>query len=67
MSAADQIERLLNAEQVAEVLGVSVRTVHRLVEDGRLEPVRLGHRTVRYRPANVAALVAAHEAGGEAD
>ncbi len=37
-------------DQAAEQLGVSRRTVNRLVIDGVLPVARLGHRTVRVRP-----------------
>jgi excisionase family DNA binding protein len=42
---------------VAAQLRVSVRTVERLQAAGELPPVRLGLRTVRYHPADVAALI----------
>jgi excisionase family DNA binding protein len=57
MATAERIDPLLCADEVAQMLNVSVRTVHRLAEDGRLERVRLGHRTIRYRPENVAELI----------
>lgn len=40
----------LTAEQAAERLGVGLRTLYRLVEQGRLAaPVRYAHKLVRYR------------------
>jgi excisionase family DNA binding protein len=56
--AKDQLGHLLKREEVAEQLGVSPRTVARLVERGNLACVRLG-RLARFRPLDVAALVAA--------
>jgi len=47
---------LLTREQVAEELGVSPRTVARLVERGELACVRIG-RLARFRPADLAAFV----------
>lgn len=48
---------LLRIEEVAELLGVSVRTIRRLAADGVLVRVRLGHRTARYTRRSVLALV----------
>jgi len=47
---------LLTREQVARELGVSPRTVARLVERGELTYVRIG-RLARFRPADLAAFV----------
>jgi excisionase family DNA binding protein len=47
---------LLTRAQVAERLGVSPRTVARLVACGQLPCVRIG-RLARFRPVDVAALV----------
>jgi excisionase family DNA binding protein len=58
-----RIERLLRTDEVAEVLGISIRQVHRLVEDGRLECVSLGHRTRRYPVASVEALITPKDGG----
>lgn len=48
---------LLTKEGVAEWLHVSTRTVESLMSDGRLPFVKLGHRTVRFRRADVQKLV----------
>jgi excisionase family DNA binding protein len=57
-SSAQHRTPLLTPEQVAAVLGVSVRTVRRLAAEGRLRPVRIGYRTTRFRPEDVDALIA---------
>jgi len=49
---------LLTVRDVAHLLNVSPRTVWRLVSTGDLpRPIRLGPRTCRWRPADVARLV----------
>jgi len=48
---------LLTPAQVADVLGVSTRTVRRLGARGTLARVRLGHRTIRYRPESLETLL----------
>lgn len=67
MSAIDTIEpvstptrtdlpSLLSPREVADLLGVSERTVRRLAENGVLDRVRIGHRTSRYTRRSVEAL-----------
>ncbi len=51
-------ETLVTADTAATMLAVSVRSVRRYAEEGRLAPVRIG-RAVRYRLADVARLRAA--------
>ncbi len=48
---------LLTPDKVAALLAVSVRSVRRYSEEGRLTPVRIG-RNVRYRLADVEQLIA---------
>ena len=50
-------EDLLTPDKVAALLSVSVRSVRRYTEEGRLTPVRIG-RNVRYRLADVERLIA---------
>jgi excisionase family DNA binding protein len=45
---------LLTLNEVAVELGVSRRKVNKIIERGHLAVVRLGHRTVRVRPADLA-------------
>ncbi len=54
--ADPQLERLLRRREVAELLGVSVRTVNRLAERGELEVVRIG-RGARFHADDVRALI----------
>jgi excisionase family DNA binding protein len=51
-----RLEQLLRKREVAELLGVSDRTVNRLAERGELEVVRIG-RGARFRPADVRSLI----------
>ena len=44
------IERLLTIDEVAEILGVSKRTVVRMIDDGRLKKVKGLGRSVRIHP-----------------
>ena len=53
----DDGEGLVTAAVAAALLAVSVRSVRRYAEEGRLAPVRLG-RNVRYRLADVERLIA---------
>lgn len=49
--------RLLTAAQVASMLGLSPRTVKHMASIGRLPRVVLGHRSTRYRLADVENLI----------
>lgn len=44
---------LFTAEQVAEVLGVSVKTIRKWRYQGKLKAVKVGERCVRYRREDV--------------
>jgi excisionase family DNA binding protein len=48
---------LLRVDEVAEQLQISIRSVERLADRGHLPRVRLGYRSVRFRPADVEALI----------
>ena len=37
------IEPLLRPDEVADALGVSLRTVYRLINDGKIKTIRVGH------------------------
>lgn len=53
--------RLMTTREVAETLGRSTRNVFRLMDAGRLEPIRLSgskHGKLKFDPADVAQLVA---------
>jgi excisionase family DNA binding protein len=47
------LERLLTIDEVAAILGVSKRTVMRMVDDGRLKKVKGLGRSVRIHPKNL--------------
>ncbi len=54
------MDRLLNRQEVASRLGVSVKTVQRLEGSGVLGAVRLG-RSVRYREGDIEGLIQGRE------
>lgn len=58
-------EKLLKAEDIAELLSISRTAAYRLLRDGALPSVRFGGGTVRVRPADLAAFIQAHLGGGE--
>ena len=41
------MEKLYNANEVAEILGVSLRTVRQLIADKELKSVKIGKKSVR--------------------
>ena len=51
------MSKLLNSEAVAEILGVTAKTVKGYACSGRLRCVRLSHKVLRFRPADVEAFV----------
>lgn len=55
-SAQPEGQRLLRRWDVAERLQVSLRTVSKLVAAGKLRPIRLQKRIVRFRAADVESL-----------
>ena len=42
------MKELLNYAELGEVLGVSARTVRRMVADGRIPVIRMSQRTLRF-------------------
>jgi excisionase family DNA binding protein len=56
---SDVVEKLLTAEEVAEVLGISKLTVYQMARAGRIKRVELGltGRAIRFRPSDVRAFV----------
>ncbi len=48
-----ELEKLLDAEQVGEVLRKHPRTVLQMAVAGKIPAVRLGHRTVRFRQSDI--------------
>lgn len=55
---------LLTPEQVGERLGYTPRYVLRLAREGKLPRVKLGRRSVRFRPDDVRAYIHAHHESG---
>ena len=54
MADPDTLPTLLNIDQLAERLGVSIRHIRRLIAERRVPHLRVG-RFVRFDPADVAA------------
>jgi excisionase family DNA binding protein len=52
------IQHLLRIADVAEILGVSTRTVKRLIASHALATIPIGRRSVRFRPSDIAAYIA---------
>jgi excisionase family DNA binding protein len=57
------LPRLLKAMDVAEILGISVKTVHKLVRDGKLGCVQVTGKERRFSEAQVAAYIGAQSIG----
>jgi len=57
-------DHLLTVRQVAARLGVSTATVYRLVDRGELAHARVSN-AIRFAPADVAAFLESHKAGGK--
>jgi excisionase family DNA binding protein len=55
---------LLTRGEVADVLGVSVQTVGRIIARGELETVRVGERFVRIAAKSLERYLQAQEKGG---
>jgi predicted DNA-binding transcriptional regulator AlpA len=54
---SDPLESLLTRRQTADILGVSTRSVQRLERSGKLRPVRILGRTVRYAASQIRELL----------
>ena len=50
--APELLEPLLSVPQTLRVLGISQRTLYRLIRDGELRPIRIGDR-VLFDPADL--------------
>lgn len=55
---------LLTSREAAAALRLSLRTLQALTRDGTIPSVRIGPRTVRYRPEALTKWLAAQEKGG---
>lgn len=59
---AEQLENYLTAEQIAERLGITEKTVQRWTRAGKLpRPYRLSRRVVRYRESEIARAIERHK------
>jgi excisionase family DNA binding protein len=58
-------DKLWNAGEVAEYLGVSRKYVEKLTRAGTIPTVPLGPRNKRYRPERIRAWLEAIEKGGK--
>ena len=58
---------LIRTREVCKRLDICRTTLGRLVRLGRIRPIRLGPRCVRYEPAAVEALIDGSKSGGRAD
>lgn len=47
------LEKLLTPDQVADLLGISRRHLSCLRASGKIKGHKLGHRTIRYYPAEI--------------
>jgi excisionase family DNA binding protein len=52
------VPKYLTKTEVAQMLSVTGRYISMLVASGRLNALRLGHKTLRFRPQDVEAFVA---------
>jgi excisionase family DNA binding protein len=54
-------KKLLTYAQVAEMIGVDVRTVRQWRAAGKLKVIRISYKVVRIRPEEVERFIARHE------
>ncbi len=53
-----QVQKLMTRTEVADALGASPVAITKAATTGALAAIRLGHRTVRFRPEDVDAFLA---------
>jgi excisionase family DNA binding protein len=56
-----QLDRLLSMQKTAEVLGVHIFTVRRLIEAGKLVAVRVANRKIGIRASSIERHMAANQ------
>ncbi len=54
---ATMTERLMTIKEVAKLLAVCTRTVRRMLDSGKLDPVRFGRRALRFKSTQVLQLM----------
>ncbi len=59
--------RLLTAQEVAKILGISRKTVHRLVREGKLPCVQVTARERRFTPEQVQEYIESQSTGKRVD
>jgi excisionase family DNA binding protein len=59
---AGEIQPLMNPEEVARLLNVKPATVYQMARSGKLKPVELGIKSVRFRREDVEELMGARKA-----
>jgi excisionase family DNA binding protein len=62
-AAAETPERLWDAEDVADMLGMTTDWVYREVREDRIPHIKLGPRRVRFRKEAIDEWLLAHERG----
>jgi len=67
LAAPTQPEKLLSRRQAAEHLGVSTKCLQTWDNQGKLQPLRLGYHTLRYRQSDIDKLLNATRQKGEQD
>ncbi len=65
MTATDK-RPLMTAKDVADYLGLALGTVLKMSSDGRLPSVRVGSRTLRFKPEAIDEYIASRERGNSA-
>lgn len=63
MAMMNHADEHVTMQYVADHLFVSIRQVRRWIASGRLDVIRLGHRTVRISRASFSAFTAARRSG----
>lgn len=59
--------KLLTMQEAADTLSVSLATLYRWAQSKRIPTVRIGYRTVRVDPADLARLIEDLKMGGQND
>lgn len=57
---ATPTRRLVSIPVTAEILGISARTVRRLIAAGELDAIRVGRRTIRVKTESIDRMIDAH-------
>jgi excisionase family DNA binding protein len=63
----DILHKLCRASEVAQILGISVKTVHKRVREGKLPCVQVTARERRFTPEQVRQYIESHSTGIRVD